>query len=53
MLIEAYMKACTGILIRRIRKVWDKNQAIIPCNSGFARGVPTMKPMDHEVADMH
>ena len=45
MLIEACRKACTGILIKRIRKVWDKNQAISPCNSGFARGVSTMEPI--------
>ena len=45
MLIEAYRKACTGFLIKRTRKVWDKNQAIRPCNSGFAQGVSTMEPI--------
>ena len=46
MLIEACRKkACTGILIKRIRTVWDKNQAISPCNSGFARGVSTIEPI--------
>ena len=44
-LIETCRKACTGILIKRIRKVWDKNQAISMCNSGFARGVSTMAPI--------
>ena len=32
MLIEACRKACTGILIKRIWKVWDSNQAMSPCN---------------------
>ena len=45
MLIEACRKACTGILIKGIRKVWDKNQAISPCNSGFSSGVSTMEPI--------
>ena len=47
MLIEACRKTCTGILIKRIRKVWDKNQAIgpCPCNTGFARGVLTVEPI--------
>ena len=47
--IGACRKACTGIIIKRIRKVWDKNQAISPCNSGFARGgegVSTTEPID-------
>ena len=45
MLIEACRKGCMGILIKRIGKVWDQNQAISPCNSGFARGVSTMEPI--------
>ena len=44
MLIEASKKACIGILIKRIRKVWDKNKAISSCNSGFARGCPRWSP---------
>ena len=38
MLIGACREACTGILIKRIRKVWDKNQAISLYSSGFAKG---------------
>ena len=45
MLIGACRKARTGVLIKRIRKVWDKNQAISPCNTGFARGVLTAEPI--------
>ena len=48
MLIEACTKACTGIygvLIKRISKVWDKNQAISPRNTGLARGASTVKPI--------
>ncbi len=45
MLIEACRKACTGILIKRIRKVWDANTAISPCNTGFARDVSTVEPI--------
>ena len=45
MIVEAYRKACTGIIIKRTRKVWDKNQAISLCNSGFARGVSTVEPI--------
>ena len=44
MLIAACRKACTWILIKRIRIVWDKNKAISPCNSGFARGSPRWSP---------
>ena len=42
MLIEACRKACTSIFIKRIRKVWDANNAISSCNTGFASGVSTM-----------
>ncbi len=45
MLIEACRKACTGILIKRISKVWDQHKAISASNSGFARGVSTMEPI--------
>ena len=45
MLIETCSKACTGTLIKRTREVWDKNQAISPCNSGFTREVSTMEPV--------
>ena len=45
MLIEACRNAYTGVLIKRTRKVWDKNQAISPCNTGFARGVSTVEPI--------
>ena len=41
MLIEAYRNACTGILMKRVRKVWDTNNTIRSCNSGFARGAST------------
>ena len=44
-LIEVCRKTCAGVLIKRTRKVWDKNQAISPRNSGFARGVSTMIPI--------
>ena len=45
MLIKACRKAYTGILIKRIRKVWDTNQAISPCNLGFAIGASTVEPI--------
>ena len=45
MLIGACRKACTGILIKRIRKVWDANNAISPCNTGFAKDVSTVEPI--------
>ena len=43
MLIETYHKAYTGVLIKRIRKVWDANHATSSCNSGFAREVSTVE----------
>ena len=45
MLIEARRGACTGIIIKRIRKVWDANNATSLCNFGFARGVSTVEPI--------
>ena len=44
-LIEVCRKACTGILIKRVRKVRDANNAIRSCNSGFARRVSTVEPI--------
>ena len=45
MLIKACRKARMGILIKRIRKVWDANNAISPCNTGLVRGVSTVDPI--------
>ena len=45
MVVEACRKARTGTLIKRIRKVWDPNNAISPCNTWFARGVSTIEPI--------
>ena len=45
MLTEADRNACTGILIKQIRRVWDGNQAINPRNSGFARGASAVEPI--------
>ena len=43
MLTEACREACIGILIKSVRKVWDANNAISSCNSGFAPGVSTVE----------
>ena len=45
MLIEACRKACTWVLIKRVRKVWGADKATGASNTGFARDVPTVEPI--------
>ena len=53
MLIDACRKACTGILIKRIRRVWDKNQAISPSlQLGICQG-DLNNGAHHKVANVH